>query len=98
MFYSICSFNSGAILNLYYYYLSHANLIGELFFKITHSTRDAHSTHAHPPLWTHVRRPYPMSTFEELNTIFEVTIGVSLSTRTPLIPLNMYHQLILRKS
>jgi hypothetical protein len=50
MFYSICSFNSGAILNLYYYYLSHANLIGELFFLKLHIAPEMLTacTHTHP--------------------------------------------------
>jgi hypothetical protein len=51
---------------------------------------DAHNTHAHSPLWIHVRKPHPMRTSEGLSTgrseleILEITTGASSSTKTTL--------------
>ena len=54
--------------------------------RITQSNVDAHNTHAHSPLWTHVRKPY---LYEHLRRtepadleIHKVTTGTSLSTET----------------
>jgi hypothetical protein len=37
------------------------------YFRITQYNVDAQNTHAHSPLWTHVRKPCPMSTSEGLS-------------------------------
>jgi len=49
---------------------------------------DAYNTHAHSPLWTHVRKFYPYEYLRRTGPadleISEVTIGTSLSTGTSL--------------
>jgi hypothetical protein len=58
--------------------------------------------HAHPPQWTHVRKPYPMSTSEGLS--IRQIWRFSKSPLAPRclwecrLPLNAQHRQILRKS
>ena len=56
------------------------------FFEITQYNSDTHNARILTPLWTQIRKPYPYDHLRRLSRqileIDEVTIGVSLSTRT----------------
>jgi hypothetical protein len=58
--------------------------IGFFFKKKLHSTMHTLTTHAHSPLWIHVRKPYPYKHLRRTepadHEIHEVTSGASMST------------------
>jgi hypothetical protein len=45
--------------NIHLAKLAQRSYCGGSFFRLTQYNADTHNTHAHSPLWIHIRKPYP---------------------------------------
>ena len=45
--------------------MMHGHIFLVIFFEITQYNSDTHDARILTPLWTHIRKPYPMSIFED---------------------------------